>query len=288
MANWAQWRENIFLTLPAGVREKLQNNLVQRCIAGVVLALTSLWAIWLAPNVFPLYVWLFILLAVREWQRMTEPDNWRQSVDYLYSVVLLLAIVQALFSTTAALAMLVLLPFLLWLIGAQMNLRRPLWFAASIIYLALPALALIHMHERLTIGAAAVTYFLGVVWATDTAAYLIGRKVGGYLLAPDVSPKKTWSGLVGGLMAGGLVGVILGLMLDTQHFLETLLISLILSAAAQGSDLAQSAAKRFFSIKDTGGMIPGHGGILDRIDSLMLSAPLYLFLQLCASRPLPW
>lgn len=288
MANLADWRDKLFAALPDDLRKPLSDNFIQRCIAGVFLTFASLCAIWIMPNLFPLYIWLFILLAVREWQRMTEPDNWRNSVHYLYSVIMLLAAIQALFGTVAAMAVLVLLPFLLWMIGTQIPLRRPLWFALSVVYLALPALSLIHIHQAYTIGPAVVTYFFGVVWATDTAAYLIGRQVGGALFAPDISPQKTWSGFMGGLGAGASAGVIAYLILDTQHFLQTVFIALLISAIAQFSDLAQSAMKRFYNIKDMGTMIPGHGGILDRIDSLMLSAPLYALLQLFAGRPLPW
>jgi len=288
MENWDSWRGKLWAAVPLAWRAHLQNNFIQRCVMGTLLTVLSAYIIWGAQNLFPLYVWLFILLAVREWQRMTEPDHWRTNVHYLYSVVLLLAIVQALFGTDAALAVLAVLPFLLWLIGARISLRHPIWFACSILYLGLAALSVIHMMQAYTIGPAIITYFFGVVWATDTVAYVIGRRMGGALMAPDVSPKKTWWGFVGGLVAGVVVGAILGMILDTGNFLCTLTMSLVLSIAAQMSDLSQSAMKRYFSIKDTGGMIPGHGGVLDRIDSIMLSAPLYILIQLCAGRPLPW
>jgi len=288
MENWDKWRGKFWNAIPPAWRGHLQNNFIQRCVVGTLLTVLSAYVIWGAQNLFSLYVWFFILLAVREWQRMTEPDHWRTNVHYLYSVVLLLAIVQALFGTGAALAVLAVLPFLLWLIGARISLRHPVWFACSILYLAMAALAVIHMMQGYTIGPAIITYFFGVVWATDTVAYVIGRRMGGALMAPDVSPKKTWWGFAGGLMAGVVVGAILGIILDTGNFLGTLVMSIVLSLAAQLSDLAQSAMKRYFSIKDTGGMIPGHGGVLDRIDSIMLSAPLYILIQLCAGRPLPW
>ncbi len=288
MASVEQWRNKLWAAVPAAWRGPLQNNFIQRCVTGTLLTVISAWVIWGAQNLFPFYVWCFILIAVREWQRMTEAANWRDNVHYLYSVILLLAIAQAVLGTGAALAVLVVLPFLLWLVGAQIALRHPIWFACSILYLALPALAVIHMMQRYTIGPAIITYFFGVVWATDTAAYVIGRHVGGALIAPGVSPKKTWSGSIGGLAAGVIVGGIFGLILDTGNFFGTLAMSAFLSVAAQASDLAQSAAKRYFSIKDSGGLIPGHGGVLDRIDSMMLSAPLYALIQLLAGRPLPW
>lgn len=288
MENLANWRSKIWLALPDGLRTQLQNNFIQRCIAGTVLSLGSLWIIWALPDFAPAYLWMFMFLGVREWQRMTEPDSWRESVHYQYSIMLLVAITQLLFGTPPALMMLLVAPFLMWMIANYIQLTRPLWFACSIIYLTLPALSLIHIYQSYTIGAAAVTYFFGVIWATDTAAYVIGRRVGGSLLAPDVSPKKTWSGFIGGMIAGTLGGVLMGIMFETHHIAETFIVSMLLAVAAQGSDLVQSAMKRFYKIKDSGGLIPGHGGILDRIDSLMLSAPLFAFIQFVAGRPLPW
>ncbi len=288
MENLANWRNKIWGMIPSVWQVRLQDNSVQRCIAGTILTVVTLWAIWSASSVFALYAWIFILLAAREWQRMAEPDNWQMSVHYQYSIILLVAIVQMILGMQAALVMLIVLPFLMWMIAMHVRLSRPLWFACSVVYLALPALSLIHIHQNYTIGAAVVTYFFGVVWATDTAAYVIGKRIGGFLLVPDVSPKKTWSGFIAGIIAGTLVGLLLGVIFETHHVLETVFISMLLSIAAQGSDLIESAMKRFYKIKDTGGLIPGHGGILDRIDSLMLSAPLFAFIQFVADRPLPW
>lgn len=288
MENWANWRNKVWDLFPAAWQAQLRNNFIQRCIAGLALTFLTLSAIWSDTTIFALYLWAFALLAVREWQRMTEPQNWQASVHYQYSILILIAIVQMMFTTSTAVMLLIVMPFLMWMIAMYIGLARPLWFACSVIYLALPVLSLLYVHEHSTIGAAAVTYFFGVVWATDTAAYVIGRRMGGSLLAPDVSPQKTWSGFMGGLIAGTFAGILGGLILETHQFLETFVLAIIISLAAQGSDLIESAMKRFYNIKDSGGLIPGHGGILDRIDSLMLSAPLYALIQLLAGRPLPW
>jgi phosphatidate cytidylyltransferase len=288
MANWVKWRERIWAILPVTWQEILLNNFIQRCIAGVMLTLLSLWIVWGLPQLFPLYAWGVVLLAMREWQRMAEPDDWQRTVHYLYSSAMLLAIVQGLFGTVAAAVLVISLPLFLWLVACFIQLKRPLWFACSIIYMGLPALALISMISHYTIGSAVITYFFTVIWATDIAAYFIGRRLGGVLLAPDVSPKKTWSGFLGGLGAGTIMGILIGLFLGADQFVWLVVMSLLLSAAAQMSDLAESAIKRFYNVKDTGTMIMGHGGILDRIDSLMLSAPFFVLVQLLAGRPLPW
>ena len=287
MAMWKQWRDKLFAVLPAAWQPWLLNNVVQRIVAGVVLVPLVLWAIWDTSMVFALMVWGCLILVVREWQRMVEPDNWHSTVHYLYSSVILLAVVQSLLGAGAALVALIILPTFLWLVANMASLRRPLWFAFSILYLSIAPIALLTLQDGYTIGPALLTYYFGVVWATDTAAYVIGKRLGGPLLAPDVSPRKTWSGFIGGLVAGTLVGGTVAAVLGaTLHW--GMGIALLISAVAQASDLCESGIKRFYSVKDTGSIIPGHGGVLDRVDSILLSAPFFVLLQFIAGRSLPW
>ena len=116
--------------------------------------------------------------------------------------------------------------------------------------------------------------------ASDTGAYLAGRRFGGPKLAPRLSPKKTWSGAAGGLVAATLVGAVVGIVAPHRHFLGTALEAALLAIAAQAGDLAESAAKRRAGVKDSGQLIPGHGGVLDRVDGLMAAAPLAAVLVL--------
>lgn len=117
-----------------------------------------------------------------------------------------------------------------------------------------------------------------VVWATDIGAYFTGRQVGGEKLAPDISPSKTWSGAFGGLAIGTLAGLVLWLIVvPASPWWVGLAIAVATSMAGQVGDLAESAIKRRFRIKDSGDMIPGHGGLMDRLDSTTFGAML-LFL----------
>ena len=110
-------------------------------------------------------------------------------------------------------------------------------------------------------------FLLLVVWASDVGAYLAGRLVGGPKLAPRISPGKTWSGGIGGLCASALVGVCFG-----SGF--AVFAAVLLAVVSQLGDLAESAVKRGFGVKDSGHTIPGHGGLLDRVDGLIVAAPL--------------
>jgi phosphatidate cytidylyltransferase len=145
------------------------------------------------------------------------------------------------------------------------------WTSAGIVYIALPVAALIWLREQ-DQGRVTTFWLLLAVWSTDSAAYAAGRLIGGWRLMPSVSPNKTWAGLVGGIAGAALVGAALGLALGFDASLLALA-GAALALVAQGGDLMESAIKRRFGAKDSGRLIPGHGGLLDRIDGLMTAAP---------------
>ncbi|MCY4653478.1 MAG: phosphatidate cytidylyltransferase [Dehalococcoidia bacterium] len=115
-----------------------------------------------------------------------------------------------------------------------------------------------------------VIFLLGVTMATDTAAYLVGKAIGSHKLAPNVSPNKTWEGAVGGFLGAVAVGVCLNSVMDLgAHTSVAVLGSAVLGITGQLGDLFESKVKRIAGVKDSGRLFPGHGGILDRMDSLM-------------------
>lgn len=147
------------------------------------------------------------------------------------------------------------------------------------LYVVLP-LSLLMTIDRFPRGNMWVFFLLSVVFASDTGAFYLGRVFGKHRLHPRVSPGKTWEGAAGGLLASLLVALLWG-RLSTLYSLGPYILALtiLLSAASQIGDLAESMLKRSHSVKDSGGILPGHGGILDRIDGLLFSIPVqYLFL----------
>ncbi len=116
------------------------------------------------------------------------------------------------------------------------------------------------------LGLMAVLFLYAVVWATDVFAYFVGRLIGGPKLWPKVSPNKTWSGSIGGALAGMSAGLAVAFFAGLPSAWPLAAFAFAMSIAGQGGDLAESAAKRFFGVKDTGRLIPGHGGFLDRLD----------------------
>ncbi len=126
-------------------------------------------------------------------------------------------------------------------------------------------------------GRETVLWLMGVVWATDTGAYFSGRAIGGPRLAPRLSPNKTWAGLIGGMVSAAAVAAVIASFVQGAAALLALL-GALLAIVAQTGDLAESALKRHAGVKDSGRLIPGHGGILDRVDGLMPVAAVLVLL----------
>ena len=148
-------------------------------------------------------------------------------------------------------------------------------------YIGFACLAFLWLRNVPPGGRDLVFWILAVVWATDIGAYFAGRGIGGPRLAPRISPNKTWAGLIGGALAAGLVGVVAAGLIGR----DTLLLvagGIVLAVIAQGGDLLESWCKRRFGVKDSSHIIPGHGGILDRVDGLLAVLPvvfLYLWVM---------
>ncbi len=150
---------------------------------------------------------------------------------------------------------------------------------AAVPYVALPALALVYVREAGgdLPGMVSLFWLLAVVWGTDTGAYAFGRIIGGPKLAPAISPKKTWSGAIGGLIVG--VGASAGILAfyDLKIGPAALGAALVAAIATEAGDLLESGLKRWYQVKDSGTLIPGHGGLMDRFDGLWLAAPVAAF-----------
>ena len=149
-----------------------------------------------------------------------------------------------------------------------------LFIGVSYIVFSSYAICLLNIYSNLLV----VTLLL-TVWTTDIGAYLAGSIIGGKKLAPTVSPNKTWSGSIGGLILSGLTSCIMSHYLLNKISPKFILLFLLFSIIGQFGDLFESAIKRYFHIKDTGNILPGHGGLLDRMDSLLLIAILILILE---------
>ncbi len=161
--------------------------------------------------------------------------------------------------------------------------------ALGTVTIGLAGLALLWLRYTVGTGWDSVLFVVLVVWSSDSFAYLAGRALGGAKLAPRISPGKTWSGALGGLSGAMLAGAVLALLLPVPHGAELSAVAarglgagLLLGLVSQAGDLAESAFKRRSGVKDSGRLIPGHGGVLDRFDGLLAAAPVAALLSLAA------
>jgi phosphatidate cytidylyltransferase len=147
--------------------------------------------------------------------------------------------------------------------------RNSFFSAAGVFYAGIPAVAVIWLRSDVALGLQAVIFVILIGVTADTAAFLCGRLLRGPLLWPQISPKKTWAGLVGALVASAVVGALFWFAVPGGSAVRLAATGVALALVAQAGDLAESALKRRFGAKDAGSILPGHGGVMDRVDGLL-------------------
>jgi phosphatidate cytidylyltransferase len=241
--------------------------LVTRIVSALVMAPAALLAAWWGGYAFAVLAALAAAIMAWEWHKMISGRfgaagmisaiaGWVAALGAVEQPHLSVLLVAA-----AAIAATALSP-----IHSE---RGRLWVGLGALYTGLPAVALVWLRQDGDLGLLTLLWLLLLVWATDTGAYGAGRGLGGPLLMPRVSPKKTWSGLVGGVICAGLVGAGIGFWLHGQLSVGLVVASGLLAAVAQAGDLMESWVKRRCGVKDSSSIIPGHGGVLDRLDGLL-------------------
>jgi phosphatidate cytidylyltransferase len=256
---------------------KAPSNLTLRVISALILAPVVLLAVWAGGIVFSALIIAIAVLGFWEWTQMSGPQDPEWTRPGLAGTLAcgLLALhfhqweLAVIFIVTPAVAALV--------IGCAAEPQK--WAGLGIFYVALPAAGLILIRSGGPTGLAAVIFIMLVVWATDIVAYFGGRAIGGPKLWPRVSPNKTWSGGICGLAAALLVGIAMSGYLFGEPRFGDILVAAILSVFSQAGDFLESGVKRRFGAKDSGNLIPGHGGVLDRVDGLFGAAAIALLLS---------
>lgn len=240
-------------------------DLGPRLLSAAVLIAITLVGLYLGGYAFAALVGAVIAGCYREWERMVT----LKPLSPLGSVLIGLIAVSALaypFGGIALTAGILVAAALLALIAEQ---PVGLWRAGGVLFFGLVIIALLGMRGTTEEGIYAGIFLAAVIWLTDSGAFFTGRQIGGERLAPDISPSKTWSGAIGGFALGTLAGLIVWLIVaPASPWWIGLALAAGTSVAGQAGDLAESAIKRRFRVKDSGDIIPGHGGLMDRLDSL--------------------
>lgn len=245
-------------------------DLALRVISALVLAPVVIAATWFGAPWFEILISVMMAVAGWEWCRLTGVSSllvWTLIVGCGPAAALVTLVGGAGAALTVAAGCVVAAA-----VAAAVRAPGMAWHAgAGVAYLAVPAISVVWL--RADSGAWAVLWLFLVIWATDSAAYFAGRAIGGPRLAPRLSPNKTWSGLAGGVGAAAAVGVAVGSLVSTVSPITLAAMGGLLGVVGQIGDLLESALKRMFHAKDTSQVIPGHGGVLDRIDGLVSAAP---------------
>ncbi len=238
-----------------------------RLVSGTVLGLVALAAIIAGFPAYDAMIAVAGALVAREWARLCVPERWAAAFAVL-AAVLIAAIATAVWGRPLeAVAILALAAAGVWF-----GWRRTPWLGGGVLYLGLPCVALIWLRQAEGGGAPLVLWLFVVACASDVGAFACGRLLGGPKLVPGISPNKTWAGFAGGLICALGFGVALLVGQGLAPWPQAALASGVLGLVAQAGDLLESWIKRRFGVKDTGSLIPGHGGLLDRVDSLMMAS----------------
>jgi phosphatidate cytidylyltransferase len=246
------------------------DNLKWRIISGSVMAAIAFALAYAGPSSFAVLVLVVAMFITWEWGRMVRGGATTDLAFFVHAIAVTGAILLAGVGY-AALGIAVLVTGAIILVPLVFG-RGARLSALGVFYVGLPAVSLLWLRLDEPDGLAAVLFIFAIVWMSDIAAYASGRLIGGPRLWPRVSPKKTWAGLAGALTASVLVALIAALMLGNSSMVRLLLVGLGLGFVAQMGDLAESAMKRVFGLKDASDLIPGHGGFMDRMDSIVAAA----------------
>lgn len=247
-------------------------DLPKRLLSALVLVPIALACLWAGGVAWVLLVILAGITVAVEWAQICRLRPFELPGTLLPVMVAATAVLTAAGYGVAALAALIVVGAAV-AAGAARGGQGSRWLAGGIVYVGVAAIATVWLRLRGPAGLGNMLFVILIVWASDSGAYLFGRLVGGPKLAPRISPSKTWAGAVGGLAFAVLAGLLVAVGFVGAPSPLVALVSIALGTASQGGDLLESAIKRHFGAKHSGTLIPGHGGLLDRLDGVLAAAP---------------
>jgi len=264
-------------------------EVAQRTVTAVALAAPAAAAVILGPPYLTIFVGAIVAVMAWEWVRVTGARTFGVTGAAL-AALLVGAVVAAGFGRFHWAYGIVAAAVPVVVAVARLYAREhALPIAAGALYIGVPALSLLWLYARPEIGRELVIWLICVVIACDIGAFFAGRALGGPKLAPRISPGKTWSGALGGVAVAVIVGVALGLALRLAHPLVLAGAALVFAAISEMGDLLESGVKRAFRVKDASGILPGHGGMMDRVDGIVAAlVAAALAIWLAGGDPRPW
>lgn len=248
----------------------MSRELRLRIISGIILAAIVLVATWYGGLGFRLLAAAIGLLVYYEWSTLSDlhgRDPQGNALGWLGLVLIAGATVmgESVYSVQVLGAFVVVTAIMVAIR------QKSWWLPGGIVYSGLTAIALAEIRDEDLRGFVLMLFVFATVWATDIFAYFVGRAIGGPKLAPSISPGKTWSGAIGGAVAAVIAGTAVVWSYFSADDLRIPALALVLSACSQIGDLFESFMKRRFGAKDSSHLIPGHGGVMDRVDGLIFA-----------------
>jgi len=237
--------------------------------SALVLAPLAIATAYLGGWPFALFWGVAAVGVLWEWTSLVAPGDQR---SVLLAGGAALALTIALAASGHILAALIVLAMGALAAAALAVAERRAWVAGGIPYAGALAIAPIVLRSDGEEGFLALIFLFAVVWTTDISAYFVGRAVGGPKLMPQVSPKKTWAGALGGLLAAVAVAIAVAKLASLTAWFAFAMLAVVLSLSAQAGDLFESFLKRRFGAKDSSHLIPGHGGLMDRLDGFVTAS----------------
>ena len=276
---------------PTVKKSLMSKELKLRIISAVILAVLVLAITWIGGQTFTLLWAVVAFMILKEFNRMCSTSI--SLANNVVSFITLLLIVASWLIGDRQTAIIIFCIGFVVLASWQMFLNRSLWSALGLAYATLPFFAMSDLRSDNHNGLIVILLLYFCVWGADVFAYFAGRTIGGPKLAPSISPNKTWAGFIGSLVGALLLSYLVDLAAGFDPILVFFVIMLMAAVVSQLGDLMESSIKRKFDVKDSGTIIPGHGGVLDRVDGLVVAAvfiwlvTLYLSTQIGQSNDLP-
>ncbi|PDT01915.1 phosphatidate cytidylyltransferase [Rhizobium chutanense] len=247
----------------------MQRELKLRIVSGLILAAVVLAATWYGGFAFRILAAVIGLLIYYEWSKITGiVRDWvSNTVGWIGQAAIASLVLVGHFEFAAGMLVGV------TAVGIALIILHGTsrWLPVGLFYAGATGLALAAIRSDDQPGLYAMLFIFAVVWATDILAYFVGRALGGPKLAPSISPGKTWSGAIGGAVSAVAAGVVLIHFLIPGAEIIAAGAALVLSVCSQSGDLFESFIKRKFGVKDSSRLIPGHGGVMDRVDGLIFA-----------------
>lgn len=260
----------------------------QRVVTAIIAGAVYLFLLWIGSLPFAIFAVLLAIISFKELAAMKKLA-WTSTVGLISSASVALLVLEAVFETehlphTGGFSVKLLVLLALVLLAATVFSKNRFQFEQAafvlfaVFYLGFSFYLLVHLRYQSLL---LLLFVQIVIWTTDSGAYFVGRKWGKHKLAAHISPNKTIEGALGGAACALVIGLIYQALIRTPLFSSPALLvstTLVIAASGQLGDLAESAVKRYYMVKDSGNILPGHGGIFDRFDSLIFVLPLLYLL----------